>query len=344
MSEIFNAIKRKEFDRVKCIVMNNPNCVHVKDEQKLTPLDCCITYGQLEIAKFLYEKGGRPNLENYRDGEWTPVHWIAQCRYTATLKWVFENKVLPLFVLNVKDDDEWTPLDKAIAFGNLNLETVQYLWEMGGRPNLDIYNRDGKNTPVHEAARIGKTAILKWVFAKSILPLRVLTIKNKYELTPLDVAIYWTLLDATIHFIPFDPIRFGSLELVQFFFEIGGRPNLEIYNRDGESSPVHNGACCGDIATLKWIFTKKVLPLSVLNIKNWDGCTPLDVAISEKKWKTAALLRRLLYVEPVFLVMHRAKRDFHQMCVLRRLPNELLDMVVDEVATRHNLVVVWSSL
>ena len=66
------------------------------------------------------------------------------------------------------------------------------------------------------------------------------------------------------------------------------------------------------------------------------GRTPLDVASEEN----AVLLLRLIYVEPVFLAMHRAKRD-HRQCVLRRLPNELLDMVVDEVAARFHLKVEW---
>ena len=44
-------------------------------------------------------------------------------------------------------------------------------------------------------------------------------------------------------------------------------------------------------------------------------------------------------VEDVFLAMQRAKRD--RRCVLRRLTDELLDMVVDEVAQRSYLVVKW---
>ena len=44
-------------------------------------------------------------------------------------------------------------------------------------------------------------------------------------------------------------------------------------------------------------------------------------------------------VEDVFLTMQRAKRD-HQSTLLRRLPDELLDMVIDEVAQRFYLKVV----
>ena len=221
-----------------------------KKNMEWTPLDEAIARGKLEIAQSLFENGRRPNLEKYRDGVWTPVHDAAKYEYATTLEWVFENKVLPLRTLNIKDQDKWTPLDVAIAFGKL--ETAKCLWDnMGGRPNLDEVYCDGKWTPVHDAAK------------------------------------YATILE--------------------------------------------------------WAFKENILPLSVLQNKNRSGCTPLDKAISENQWETASLLRRLMYVDPVFLAMQRAKRDHNHQCVLllRRLPTELLDMVVDEVAARHGLQVVW---
>ena len=247
--EIISAILEEDFERVKRIVAENPKSVNVKDSLWETPLDYTISGGKVEIAKFLFEMGGRPNPEIYCDGKCTPVHWAARNRHTGTLKWVFKEKVLPIDILKIKDNLERTPLDAAITCGSL--ETAKFLWEMGGRPNFEIYHYNRRNSPIHSAAEYGDTDILKWVF------------------------------------------------------------------------------------------TKKILPLSVLNVKDYYNQTPLDVAIDEREWETAALLRRLLYVEPAFLAMQRAKRDHHQYCVLRRLPDELLDMIVDEVAARFNLVVVW---
>ena len=91
---------------------------------------------------------------------------------------------------------------------------------------------------------------------------------------------------------------------------------------------------------MEWVFENKVLPLRVLNIKNDYGWTPLELAFRWRNMKTVALLQHFIHIlDSVFLAMQRAKRD-HQ-CVLRRLPNELLDMVVDEVAARYQLKVVW---
>ena len=150
----------------------------------------------------------------------------------------------------------------------------------------------------------------------------IVHIKDDCEWTPLDVAI-----------------EYGDLDIAQFLCGMGGRPNLDIY-RDGEWTPMHTAAWWGKTTILKWVFKEGILPLRVLNIKDHNGKTPLDRAIFQKKWETVAFLRRLLHLDPVFLAMQRAKHDYHQ-CVLRRLPDELLDMVVDEAAARHNLKVVW---
>ena len=248
MSDILNAIKDGIFEEVKCIICKDPGKVHIKSFCGWTPLDWAIAWGKLEVAKFLWKEGGRPNLKIYCDGKNTPVHCAAQFGYETTLKWAFKEKVLSLDVFNIKDCGEWTPLDVAITAGKL--ETAKFLFEMGGQPNLDIYH-------------------------------------------------------------------------------------------DGRWTPVHWAALCGYTVTLKWVFAKSILPLCVLNIKDHIGRTPLDNAIAKGNLETATLLRRLIHLDPVFLAMQCVKRDYHHQCVLRRLPDELLDMVVDKVAAHFNLVVVW---
>ena len=281
-----------------------------------TPLDCAISTGNLKNAQFLFEKCAQPNLENYCDGEWTPIHRAAKYGYTEILKWVFEKKVFhSLDVLKIKDDDQWTPLDRAIAGGNL--ETAQFLFEKGGRPNLEVY-REWKWTPVHYSAAFRN--ILLWIFAEHVLPLSILHIKN---------YMGWTLMDCAI--------LHGQLVVVQFLRNMGVRPNLELY-RDGFLTPVHIAATEDNTVTLTWVFTEGVLPLHVLNIKDHMEMTPLENAIENRQQETIFLLRRLP-IDLVFLAMQRAKRDHSSL--LRRLPDELLDMVVDEVAARFRLKVEW---
>ena len=329
MSEIFDAVYNRNLEEVQYIIEENPECMHIKEYcNGWTPLDYAIAHGRLEIARFLQEKGGRPNLEFYcHDGKDTPVYWIVRREYITILKWVFEENIFPLRVLNVKSNFGWTPLDVAIACGKL--EIAKFLFEKDGRPNLDTYC-DGKYTPVHYAAQCRySNDTLKWVFAEKALPLRVLNVKNDFG---------WTLLDCAI--------AYGNLEIAKFLFEKGGRLNLEEY-RDGNFTPVHWAARFGHLSTLKWIFDKRILPLCVYfqirgGLFHYDipQRTPLEWAIDNERWKIVALLRRLLYLDPVFLAMQRTKRDYNS-TLLRRLPDELLDMVIDEVAQRLHLKVAW---
>ena len=394
MSRILDTVISGNLEELKHIITQNPEYVHIEISPKWSLLDIAINYGKLEMANFLYEKGGRPNLDKlYRDGNFTPVHRAAQSGYTKTLKWIFTEKVLPLHVLNIKDHNGWIPLDRAIACGIL--EMANFLFEKGGRPNLEIYC-DRHDTPVTRATQSGYTKTLKWIFTEKVLPRSVLNIQHINGCTPLDHAIAcgeletakclwemggrpnpkiycdgnltpmhraalrgyittleWVFTEENVLSLdvlkiknrwkrtPLDvAIAFGKLEIAKFLFEKGGRPNLYIYYCDGDHTPVHHAANYGYAATLKWAFTEKILPLSVLNIQDEWEKTPLDCAITNEKWKTAALLQRLMYFDPVFLAMQRAKRDHHR-TLLRRLPNELLDMVVDEVAARFHLKVVW---
>ena len=299
--------------------MKSPLCVRVKNKNGWTLLDVAIARGKLEMARFLWEMGGRPNLEIYfRNGKNTPVHEAAYFGKTAILKWVFTEKILSFDVLKIKDLWKRTPLDVAIENGRL--EMVQFLWEMGGQPNLEQYS-DRRWIPINHTTQYRIIATLKWVFAKGVLPLYVLNIKDCDKWTPLDHAIIW-----------------GNLEMAQFLFEQGGRPNLENY-RDGENTPVHKAVRWRNTTTLEWAFTKNVLPLSVLNVKEQWKRTPLDIAICFERWEIAVFLRRLSSVCTIFMAMHCAKRDHH--CVLRCLPDELLDMVVDKVAARLRIKVEW---
>ena len=253
MSHIFDAILDAIRDgnskKVKRMVNEYPKIMHNKDGNGWTSLDIAIKCGRLEIAKFLSEKGVKPNVEKYYEDEIsTPMKSVVIWGRTAILEWIIEKEVLPLDVLrNIKDRFGHTLMDNAIA--NVQPKMAEILWEINVEPNPDVYCQN-YFSPVFAAVRSGHITILEWVFAKGVLPLRVLQIKDKRKRTPLDAAIAYERLE------------------------------------------------------------------------------------------TAALFRRLLHLDPVFLAMQRAKHDYHQ-CVLRRLPDELLDMVVEEVAQRSHLKVVW---
>ena len=189
MAKIFHSIINGTIEELKHIVEENPRCIRLRDALKNTPLDVAIEHGKLEMAQYLWRMGGRPNLEVYHDGNYTPVHNAAAYGdNTATLKWAFDNGVLSLDVLNIKDYKKCTPLDVAIAYGRPKM--VQLFWEKGGQPNLENY-RDRNYSPVYCAIYYGFTETLKWVFEHRVLPLSVLQIKGEENMTPLECAIEW---------------------------------------------------------------------------------------------------------------------------------------------------------
>ena len=262
MAKIFHAIEKGDFAKIKRIVTKYPKILHSRLQSGETPLDVVIARGELEIAQYLWKEGFKVNLEVYSDGKNTPVHravphnwWVSsnskRIARQQTLQWVFSENVLPLDVLNVEDYNGWTPLDVAIAEGKL--EMAKFLFEKGGRPNLDIYSDEKLTTPVHET----------------------------------------------------------------------------MYH-------------CRDPRFLKWLFTKNILPLHVLQIKNYsDMRTPLEryPRSNSTTKNTVSFLQDLIRVDAVFLMIQLAKRDHR--CILRRLPNELLDMIMDMVAEHFNLVAVY---
>ena len=379
---IVNAIHHGHIRKVRRIIDRYPNALqHIGRFN--SPLDEAIMYKQLEIAQFLWEKGGRPNPEMYCNGVDGPMYWVmafgGEC--TTMLKWLFENNVLPDNILQVKCNiKKRTLLDWAIARGQL--DTARLFWERGGKPNIDDIYCDGHWTPVHRAASRGHISTLKWAIQENVLPRSALQIRDQHLCTPLDEAIahghletaqflwehcekkrYYVkklcctkysargivkngyteilkwIFDENVVPLSTDDIRnlldtaigYGKLEIAQFLWrEKGVKPE--------ECISVHCAAFSGYTSVLKWLFENNIFSINVLK-KKISGKTPLDYAIVQSRWETAALLRRLP-VDPVFLAMQRAKRD-HSSCVLRRLPNELLDMVVDEMAARFHLKVVW---
>ena len=324
--QISKAIKTRDFHTVEDIVGRHPQIVYtvIADESnsfikgpyhKRTPLDEAFAEGSLQMAQLIWAKDGQLS-HNYSGREDPPVHTAARRGYIAMLRWGFEKQVLSHDALETKNFHQWTPFDCAISSGNLKM--AQYLWEMGGRPNLEIY-RDGKDTPVHQAVQYRGPVNLEWIFAHKFVPLdRMLEIKNSDGRTLLDLSIFH-----------------NNLKAAKFFWENGGKLNPNFYYRDREWNIVHYCASRGRTAMLRWIFEEGVVSLKVLHIRNNRGRTPLDVTIECDCLEMATFLRKFYMVDMVRM-MWLAKRDCNTL--LRKLPDELLDMIVEKIATGFNLV------
>lgn len=209
--------------------------------------------------------------------------------------------------------DYQTPLSFAIAHGKL--EIAQFLWEKCGR--VMIESDDSSTNPVPRAAVCGHLATLKWAFEEKVLSPDTLInsgIKHNAGLIPLDYAIV-----------------FGQLDIAQFLWE-NGRQFSKQFNKQFINVRRYH-----IFRSHIYTFHEQILPIrwSLFDFEHVELARSTSREIS----KNVSLFQKRIYVDPVFLAMQRAKRD-HQ-CVLCRLPNELLDMVVDEVAARFRLKVEW---
>ena len=179
---------------------------------------------------------------------------------------------------------------------------------------------------------MGESGIHAAIWTRNIGRVQSIIEKNPQSVHDMyDGISTWSPLDRAI--------AFGNLDIARLIRRNGGRPTPS--KPVSYISPVRFCARWGSTSTLKWVFENNIYPSTILITKDSKGCTPLDHARIKKQWETLAFLQKLLYVDPVFLAIQRAKRDYHQCCALRRLPDELLDMVVDEVARHFDLKVVW---
>ena len=233
---------------------------------------------------------------------------------------------LTLTLSDAKKKMKWTALDHSIASGNL--VNAKNLWENGERPKGTYH--DSFESPVHSAAYSGHTSTLEWVFEHNILPRTILCFKDVDEFFPLDAAMYG-----------------GCVETAKLLWEYGGRSNLDgiYFNPLICETPIHTAAYTRNIDMLKWTFENGILPLEVLDIDAGEG-TPLDIAMDRRDCEvTINYLKNIhktkLLIKTIFPAMQRAKRDHRGGTLLRRLPHELLDMVVDEVAARAQRRVEW---
>ena len=104
------------FDNKHNIFLPSHVLLHIKDTCGRTPLDVAIAHGCLETVQFFWGRGGEANFDLYRHNfSWTPIHNVVWENYAETLAWVFANNVVPLAVLDVRDEDGLTPWELATS-------------------------------------------------------------------------------------------------------------------------------------------------------------------------------------------------------------------------------------
>lgn len=183
--DIYEAVKAGNTEMVAKYLQKDPELLNAKNPDAMTPLNLAAQEGQLEIAKFLLEKGADPVLgDNENSG---PIHLAAisgskdivdlLLKHGVSIDAQDENDMTPLlFALSRRQFDmanhlidigadvrlqtvnSWSALQLAAIGGNLDL--VKRLVEMKVKVNDEI---NGGMTPVFSAASYGYLDIVQYL-------------------------------------------------------------------------------------------------------------------------------------------------------------------------------------
>src|SRR3954471_8544954 len=131
--EIHEAVKRANLEKVKSLVVGQPELVSSKDEGGMAPLHYAAQKGRADIAEFLLAGGACVNEKSKR-GE-TPLHWAAANGHQNVVRLLLDKKA----EVDSRDTAGCTPLHLASACGSLGIATVL----LGHKADVNARSADG---------------------------------------------------------------------------------------------------------------------------------------------------------------------------------------------------------
>ena len=180
---------------------------------------------------------------------------------------------------NILGDGNYTPLDRATAFGHLAI--VEILLAHGADPNMPGHN---KYTPLHHAAVAGHHAIVKILLANGADT----NLKRMDGWTALQSAVHFGRLDVckillplTTHQLDWNSLllEFSGLgwkDQVEMALAKGADPNILGGRNHGHCTPLHWAAANGHLAIVETLLASGADP----NMPGNNNDTPLHLAVN----------------------------------------------------------------
>ncbi|VDK85546.1 unnamed protein product [Litomosoides sigmodontis] len=105
--EWFSALDEHNIEKLRNLLVDNPELLEEKNENQLTALHWASDRGKLELVKFLVDAGADVNIQDY--GGQTPLHYAASCSHRSVVDFLLKKGADPA----VADFEGNCPLDIA---------------------------------------------------------------------------------------------------------------------------------------------------------------------------------------------------------------------------------------
>ena len=246
--------KDKEIDKLKQIIkILKPITKKPKDFES-DIFEACkegkLSSVQWLIEKEIVDKNKRVeedyfNNDLYKDD--TPIHIASMKGHLPIVQYLIEKYDVDI---NIKGCKRKTPLHYACQEGHLQI--IEYLISKGA----DVYAKDQfGNYVIYYSYLKGYFSIIKYLIEKRHIENEV---KNYYSQTPLHCACY-----------------FGDLQIVEYLISKGA----DLYAKDNdENIVIHYSSIGGHLPIVQYLIEKQNVDI---NIKGWNGKTPLHLACLE---------------------------------------------------------------
>lgn len=230
-SEIDDAVRNGDLEKVKALVKNDPSLVFSKDKDGWTPLHYAALNGRKEIVEFLLAShadvnardndeetplfvsldrpevaevllrhGANVDARNKKEGI-APLGRAASEGNQAMVKLLLSYKA----DIKARDNEEYTALHDAAERGHAEL--AELLLARGADPNARVYDR---RTPLHMAAQGGHPTVVRVLLAHGA----AVDAREENGTTPL-----------------FDAVMAGDVEIAAMLLSHGAR--IDLTNNDG---------------------------------------------------------------------------------------------------------------
>ncbi|KAL5258380.1 hypothetical protein ACHWQZ_G009025 [Mnemiopsis leidyi] len=189
------ASKEGKLDIVRYCVQEKKVDVNIQDSEGQTALHLAAGRGDLQVIKYLWEKGADVNIQDSR-GE-AALHRAADRGHLQVIKYLWEKGA----DVNIQDSEGMTALHRAVNSGHL--QVFKYLLEKGA--DVNIQNSEGK------------TALHRAVFRRDLQVIDFLLEKEA------DVNIQDSEGKTALHMAARD----GSLHVFKYLLEKGADVNIQ---------------------------------------------------------------------------------------------------------------------